>query len=353
MKDKIKETKEEPKKETKVNDSNKNLLPFEVRALDRKILVKTESKTNPAYGKNPYDATAKELLNKGIIILDKPSGPTSHQAVDYAKRILNLSKAGHSGTLDPGVTGVLPIALQAGTRITHALLTAGKEYICLMHIHSDVDDEALNQVIDEFTGRITQLPPKKSAVKRQLRDRSVYYMEILERDGRDVLFLVGCEAGTYIRKLVHDIGLRLGSGAHMMELRRTKAGPFKEFQAVTLQNIADAFHYYQNGDESLIRKMLIPIEEGASHLKKIWIQDAAVDSLCHGAFLKVPGISKLDFDIKKGDVVAVLTLKDELVLVGDAILDSMDMKNFDKGIAVKTSQVFLEPGIYPKHIQPN
>ncbi len=324
------------------------LLPFEERLQTKKILVKLETKTDYSFGLNPEKRTTEDLLKKGLIILDKPSGPTSHQAADYLKRALDAEKAGHSGTLDPGVTGVLPIALQDATRITNALLTAGKEYVCLMHLHQDVSEEKLNDVLDKFRGKINQLPPKKSAVKRRMRERSIYYLEVLEIKDRDVLFLVGCQAGTYIRKLVHDIGEKLGCGAHMAELRRTKAGPFKEEQAVILQDVVDAFYYYKKGNDEKLKKMLLPIESAVQHLKKIWVHDAAIDTMCHGAFLKVPGVSKLDSDIKIGDMVAVMSLKEELILVGEAEMNSQDLLKKEKGVAVKTLQVFMQPGTYKK-----
>ncbi|MCF7871419.1 RNA-guided pseudouridylation complex pseudouridine synthase subunit Cbf5 [Candidatus Woesearchaeota archaeon] len=321
-------------------------LPFEARLRSVKVLIKSKSEANFDLGCLPSKRSVSDLLKSGILILDKPSGPTSHQAVDYVKRVLGIDKAGHSGTLDPGVTGVLPVALQQGTRITNALLSAGKEYVCLMHLHGDISKDVLLSLFDKFTGTITQLPPKKSAVKRQNRKRTIYYLDLIEFQGRDVLFKVGCQGGTYIRKLVHDMGEFLGFGAHMAELRRTKAGPFFENQVVTLQDLADAFHYYGMGDDSFLRKFLLPLEEGVRHLKKIWVHDSTINSCCHGAFLKVPGISKLDSDILRGDVVAVLSLKGELVLVGESLLDSSDLKNFDKGLAVKTSQVFMKPDVY-------
>jgi H/ACA ribonucleoprotein complex subunit 4 len=320
------------------------MLPFE--KFERTIITKCASVTDKNKGSDPNKRSVEELLEKGIIVLDKPSGPTSHQAVDYFKRVLKLEKAGHSGTLDPGVTGVLPIALGKATRITFGLLTAGKEYICLMHLHKNHTDEELNKVLEEFTGTITQLPPKKSAVKRQHRKRTIYYTKILDREEQDVLVLIGCEAGTYIRKLVHDIGLALGSGAHMAELRRTKAGPFIEDNARTLQDIADAYHYYKKGDESILRSYLFPIEKGVEHLRKIWVHDGAVDTICRGASLKTPGVSKFNAGIKQGEVVAVMTLKDELVMVGEAMLGSKDLEVAKKGVVVKTSQVFMNPGIY-------
>jgi H/ACA ribonucleoprotein complex subunit 4 len=321
-------------------------LPFERR--DYKVLVKKHSVTSPKYGRPPQQRTTEELIQSGIVVIDKPDGPSSHQVSAYAKQILGLDTAGHSGTLDPGVTGVLPVALGSGTRIVQSLLTAGKEYVTLMHIHKEVPEEQLRTVMAEFVGKIKQMPPIKSAVKRQFRFRKVYYIEILDIKGQDVLFVVGCQAGTYIRKLCHDIGERLGTGAHMAQLRRTKAASFNETHIVTLQDLTDALHYHKvEKNDVPLRKAILPIETGVAHLAKVWVHDSAVDPLCHGMQLKVPGISKLDSDIQTEDLVAVMTLKDELVLVGQALMPSKNMMG-DKGIAVKTQQVFMKPGTYPK-----
>ena len=311
-------------------------LPFEENS--KKIISRVEMEEKPFPPRS-----VEQLLQKGMIIVDKPPGPTSHQAVDYLKRILELKKAGHSGTLDPGVTGVLPVALSNATRITNALLGAGKEYVCLIHLHDDVSDEKLEEVLQKFRGKIKQLPPKKSAVKRRLRERTIYYLQLLDRIEKEVLVLVGCEAGTYIRKLAHDIGLELGCGAHMAELRRTKAGPFIEEKSYTLQDITDAYHYYKQGDESQLKKMLLPIEFGVRHLKKIWVQDGALKSLTHGAYLKVPGVIKFNSDINVGDTVAVMSTSNELVLIGKAHMNSQDLEVANKGVAVNTSQVFMDP----------
>jgi H/ACA ribonucleoprotein complex subunit 4 len=216
-----------------------------------------------------------------------------------------------------------------------------------MHLHQPVEETKLRETLASFVGRIKQLPPVKSAVKRQWRYRKVYYLDVLDIQGQDVLFRVGCQAGTYIRKLCHDIGTATGVGAHMAELRRTKAASFSEAQAVTLQTLADAFHYYKEGDETKLREILLPIEAGVQHLAKVWVHDTAVNPLCHGMQLKLPGIVKLESDIQKDDLVAVMTLKDELVLVGQALMPSKDMLA-QKGIAVKTQQVFLKIGTYPK-----
>ena len=202
-------------------------LPFE--KIKREILIKREAEPTKEYGSDPQNRTIPELIKYGIVNIDKPSGPTSHQVSAYVQGIMHIEKSGHSGTLDPGVTGVLPIALERATRVVQTLLTAGKEYVCLMLLHKEMSEYDIYKLFEEFTGTIRQLPPVRSAVKRQLRSREIYYLEILEIEGgRQVLFKVGCQAGTYIRKLVHDMGLKAGCGAHMAELRRTKAGPFTE-----------------------------------------------------------------------------------------------------------------------------
>ncbi|MEM4263749.1 MAG: RNA-guided pseudouridylation complex pseudouridine synthase subunit Cbf5, partial [Candidatus Woesearchaeota archaeon] len=293
----------------------KNLLPFE--AVQRKILVRKESETDLRYGCSPDNRPVNVLINYGIINLNKPKGPTSHQVSDYVQKILHIDKAGHAGTLDPGVTGVLPVATGRATRIVQALLPAGKEYVAIMHLHKPVPLEELKNTLNEFVGRIKQLPPIKSSVKRQVRERNIYYLEIIEVEEQDVLFRIGCQAGTYIRKFCHDVGQKLGTGAHMAELVRTKAGPFNADDMITLQDLADAYWYWKNEcNEDLIRKCIKPVEAGIVHLPKIWVMDNAVDPLCHGAVLNVPGISKLNTEINKDDTVAVMTLKDELVALG-------------------------------------
>ena len=321
-----------------------NLLPFE--QIERKILIRKESKTDEKLGCLPDKRPANELINYGIVNIDKPKGPTSHQVSEYVQKILNINKSGHSGTLDPAVSGVLPVALARATRIVEYLLHAGKEYVALMHLHKEVSEDKIKNVFIEFTGKIKQKPPIKSSVKRVVREREIYYIEILEIDGKDVLFKVGCQAGTYIRKLCHDIGQKLGVGAHMAELRRTKAGCFDESTLATLQDLADAYWYYKSeGKEKFIRKVIQPMENAVEHLAKVWVLDTTVESLCHGVDLKVPGISKVESGISVHDKVAMMTLKNELVALGTAKLKSAEMLG-DKGLAVMTEKVFMEPGTY-------
>ncbi len=322
-------------------------LPFE--KIRRETLIRQEASTNEKYGKRPEKRSVEELINYGIVNIDKPAGPTSHQVSSYVQKILKIKKAGHAGTLDPGVTGCLPVALGRGTRIVQSLLTAGKEYVCLMRLHDDRSEEEIRQVLKRFTGKIKQLPPVKSAVKRRWRYRTIYYNELIEIKGRQVLFSVGCQAGTYIRKLVHDMGQALGCGANMESLRRTKAGPFNEFSLATLHDLLDAFVFWkEDNNEEEIRRIIQPIESAVAHLPRIVITDTTVESICQGATLKVPGIVSVQSNIQPGDVVAVFTLKGELVAVGEAMMKSKDMVTKDKGVAVKSKQVFMRPGTYPK-----
>lgn len=313
------------------------------------IITKSSSFTNYDYGCKPEDRPIEEYISKSVINLDKPSGPTSHEIDAWVKRILNCDKSGHGGTLDPKVTGVLPIGIDNATRTIQLLLTAPKEYVCLMTLHENVSEERIREVFKEFTGKIYQLPPVKSAVKRELRTRNVYYSTIYEINGRDVLFRIGCEAGTYVRTYCHNIGEALGVGAHMAELRRTQVGSFTEKNNLsTLQDVTDAYHFFiEDGDQSFLRECLMPMERAADYLPKVIIKDSAVDAICHGANLAAGGISKLSDYIQTNNLVAIETLKGELVGAGNALLSSNQILNADSGFAVDVSKVFMKPGVYP------
>ena len=321
-------------------------LPFEAR--NPEVVTKKKVKTDPKFGHKPEERPVEDILTYGIVNLNKPSGPSSHQVSAYLQNILKIDKAGHSGTLDPAVTGVLPIALGRATRVVQALLTAGKEYVALMRLHGDVPQGKIHSVIKEFTGKLKQLPPVRSAVKRQLRTREVYYIDVYEVRGRDVLFRMGCQAGTYVRKWCHDVGEKLGVGAHMAELIRTQAGPFKCENMVSLQDIEDALHYYKGKNEKLIRHCIKPVEKGVDHIPKIFVTDSAVESLCHGALLHMPGVVKFEMDIEKDATIALMTLKGELIALGDARMPANDLKNKSNGVAARVIAVFMKPGTYPR-----
>ena len=314
------------------------------------LIAKSKSLTNPEYGCKPEEREITDYISKGVINLDKPSGPTSHEVDSWVKRILKLDKTGHGGTLDPKVTGVLPVGLADATRAIQLLLTAPKEYVCLLTFHSEVPESEIRRVFEEFTGKIFQLPPVKSAVKRELRTRNVYYSTIYEIKGRDVLFRIGCEAGTYVRTYCHNIGEALGVGAHMAELRRTQVGSFREREnLVTLQDVTDAYHFWiEGGDEAYLREAIMPMERAADYLPKVIIKDSAVDAICHGADLASGGVAYLSDDIKKGDIVAIETLKGELVGAGNSMFFADEILAAEGGFVVNVSKVFMKPDVYPR-----
>ena len=313
------------------------------------VLVKIPNEeTNKEWGLPPENRSMDLYLRYGFIVIDKPRGPTSHEVAAWVKRILNLDRAGHSGTLDPGVSGVLPVALGESTKAMPAINTLDKEYIMVMKLHGDVDDDKLRAILREFTGAIYQRPPLRSAVKRQVRVKHVYELELLERDGRYVLIRMNVESGTYARKLAYDIGEVLGVGANMRELRRVRVGCFTEKEAVKLQDLKDAYTLYKEyGVEDLLRTYVKPVEYMVRHLPKVWIRDSAVDAICHGAALAVPGIVKLTNNVKKGSLTAIMTLKNELVALGYAEMSSDDIMKAQKGIAVRTTRVVMRKGTYP------
>jgi len=321
------------------------LLPFEKNS--REVFVKLDCSTDEKFGCRPENRSTEELINYGVICLNKPKGPTSHMCSAYVKKILKINSAGHGGSLDPGVTGVLPVATGRATRVVQALLTAGKEYVCIMHIHKPVPESELRAALNEFIGKVTQMPPVKSAVVRKERVREVYYLDILEIDGQDVLFRMGSQAGTYVRKICHDVGKRLGVGAHMAELIRTKAGPFNQDSWVSLQDLEDAFAFWkEENNDKFLRYCIKPVEFAVQHLPAVWVQDSAVDSLCHGASLNVPGVVKLN-EFDKAARIAVFTLKDELIGLGDSVMTSKQILTEHKGLCVKVDKIFMLPGTYP------
>jgi len=248
------------------------------------------------------------------------------------------------------VTGVLPTALEEATKIVQALLLAGKEYICVMKLHSQVPEDRIKAVLSEFHGTIYQRPPVRASVKRRLRTRKIYYVNFLEMDGRNVLFKVGCEAGTYIRKLCYDIGEILGCGAHMQELRRTRVGPFVEDEGlVTLHDVSYMFaRWRETNDESLLRRFIYPMEKSLGLVPKIYIRDSAVDALCHGAHLAAPGVLSLDTEIKPNDTVAVFTQKGEAVALSKALGSTEKILKLDHGLVAKTERVLMPRSVYPK-----
>ncbi len=306
--------------------------------------------TDNAYGTYYDKRTIEQLLNYGIILLDKPPGPTSHETVAWTKRILKLPKIGHSGTLDPQVSGVLPLGLGEATKALGVLLYGPKEYHALGRVHSLPSKEKLDETIDLFRGEIFQKPPQRSAVVRQTRTRTIYEFEVLEQKERLLLTRILCESGTYIRKLYYDLGEILGPGATMIELRRTRVDQFRETDGlVTLHELANAFAFWEEKkDDSKLMKMIKPVEYALSELKSVVIRDSAVDAMCHGAQLAIPGILQISPNLKKGDIVAIYTQKGEAVALAESTMSEEEIRDATKGYAFETRRIIMAPNTYPK-----
>jgi H/ACA ribonucleoprotein complex subunit 4 len=255
------------------------------------------------------ERTTDELLEFSVINIDKPTGPTSFSVSQFVKKALNLRKTSHLGTLDPMVTGVLPVALNRACRLNDYLMHRDKTYMGIMRLHAEVDDKTLNSEIKNFIGKITQLPPLRSRVKRAERVREVKKFEILERDGKDVLFLAEVQAGTYIRKLCDDLGKKIG-GAHMLELRRTKAGIFDEKDSVNLYDFEKAVEEYKKGNDTELKKILIPGEIVSAVLPVVQVKEESIKQILTGKPLFRKDLAEIEKNLESP---FTLFLKDKFV----------------------------------------
>ncbi|MDK2974461.1 MAG: ribonucleoprotein complex subunit 4 [Methanofollis sp.] len=306
--------------------------------------------TLAALNLRPERARAERRLpgvpGAGLVVVDKPQGPSSHQVAAWVGRMLGV-QVGHAGTLDPQVSGVLVVMIGPAARLAPVLLREQKEYVCAMRIHGDAGRGQIEEICREFVGRIYQRPPRRSAVKRSLRIRKIHELEVLDVDGRLVLFRVVCDAGTYIRSLCHHLGLALGTGAHMQELRRTRSGSFTEESAHTLHAIRDACVAAEAGDLEALSRIVLPPVLGVGEMPRIVVRDTAIDAICHGAKLAGVGVvSKTKY--RRGDLVAVLSLKDELVCLGEALVDAEAYKPGDTGLVLAPNAVMMAAGTYPR-----
>jgi len=284
------------------------------------------------------------------VVLDKPSGPSSHQVAAWAREALGVERVGHGGTLDPKVTGIMVLGIDSATRALDLVREAGKEYISELVLHRDVERAALVDALLSFTGDVLQTPPKRSAVRRRLRTRRIYALELLEHDGRGALLRVECEAGTYVRTLCHDLGVALGTGGHMGDLRRTRLGPFREAEAVTMHELRDAIEWWRADPaaEAELRRVVRPVEDVLAGMPSVTVRDTAVDAVCHGAPLAVAGVLEADVTVAATKRVAILTKKGEGVGVGVAQLSAEQMVEAKDGIAALPERVLMPQGTYPR-----
>jgi len=318
-----------------------------------KLNIRTGHYTPIPSGSSPLKRTIEEYIRYGIINLDKPANPSSHEVVAWIKKILKVQKTGHSGTLDPKVTGSLVVCIERATRLVKSQQGAGKEYVCVVRLHSGLeDDQQLAKVIQNLTGALFQRPPLIAAVKRRLRIRTIYKSKLFEFDKEKQLgvFWVSCEAGTYIRTLCVHLGLLLGVGAHMQELRRVRSGILTETDSIaTMHDVLDAQWMYENKkDESYLRHVIRPLEYLLTNYKRIVVKDSAVNAICYGAKFLVPGLLRYESGIEIGEEVVLMTTKGEAVALGIAQMTTAVMATCDHGVVAKIKRVVMERDTYPR-----
>lgn len=312
------------------------------------ITIDKEAKTSSAHGCAPSERTIEELLEAGMIVIDKPQGPNSHQVSAWARDILGLEKLGHGGTLDPFATGVLVLLSGRSMRLAKKVLSHDKTYVGVLRAPNKFDEQALERAIAQMCGQVYNVPPEISAVKIQVRSRKMQ-TTLLEVDGRDAAIQVTCEAGTYIRTLARDLGLLLGHPIELKELRRTQSGRFTESHCVTLQELKDAVWLWrEKGQEQAMRKILAPIESIVRDLPTVVVKDGAAGAIAHGAPLMRPGVVAVDDNLERGDSVRLLTLKGELVSMASMLTRTEMITEMDSGEIARPDLVFLPPETYPK-----
>jgi len=315
--------------------------------------IRTSHYTPIPCGSSPLSRSLKDHISSGVINLDKPANPSSHEVVSWIKRILRVEKTGHSGTLDPKVTGCLIVCVDRATRLVKAQQSAGKEYIGVVRLHSAIEDtKALHRAVETLTGALFQRPPLISAVKRQLRIRTIYESKLIEYDEKRNLgiFWVSCEAGTYVRTLCVHLGLLVGTGGHMQELRRCRSGVMDENDnLVTMHDVMDAQHVYDTTkDEKYLRRVVMPLEVLLTNYKRIVVKDSAVNAICYGAKLMIPGLLRFADDIDINQEVVLMTTKGEAIAVGIAQMTTAVMATCDHGVVAKIKRVIMERDTYPR-----
>ena len=249
----------------------------------------------------PDERSVGELLRFGVVNLDKPAGPSSHQVSAWVRDAINdtletvdpagesIAGVAHAGTLDPKVTGCLPSLTGTATRAAQVFLEGSKEYVAVLELHGSAPTD-LADVVAEFEATIYQKPPRKSAVTRRLRTRTIHDLELLECESRRALLRIRCASGTYVRKLCHDIGLAAGVGAHMGHLRRTATDPFDDTTLDTLQDLVDGLAWAEGGDETLLRRVVEPAEAALAGLPSLTIAPSAARAVATGAPVYAPGV---------------------------------------------------------------
>lgn len=302
--------------------------------------------------------------------------------MSWVKRILRVDKTGHSGTLDPKVSGCLIVCIDRTTRLAKSQQNAGKEYVGIFKLHSEPvgGKQAVARAVQQLTGALFQRPPLIAAVKRQLRIRTIYDAQLIEYNEKNNLGIVSvsCQAGTYIRTLCVHYGLVLGVGAQMVELRRTRSGIQHESEGlVTMHDLVDAMHLYDHSkDETLLRQVIKPLEALLVGHKRIFVKDSSVNAICYGAKVMLPGVLRYENGIELDEEIVICTTKGEAVCLGKcsfpvsfgslldlnhtnllisffsltaiAMMTTSQIASCDHGVVAKIKRVVMERDTYPR-----
>ena len=336
-------------KEAKIDTSNWPLL---LKNFD-KLLVRSYKYTPINAGSSPTQRPLEEHLKYGVINLDKPANPSSHEIVAWIKKILKVEKTGHSGTLDPKVTGCLIVCLNRATRLVKAQQSAGKEYVGIVKFHNPIENKAvIEDCLKRLQGACFQRPPLISSVKRELRVRTIYDYKLIEFDKEKnmAIFWISCEAGTYVRTMCVHMGLLAKTGGHMQELRRVRSGILREDASmVTMHDVLDAQYVYeQTKKEDYLRRVVRPLEILLTNYPRIVIKDSAVNAICYGAKLTVPGVLRFENNIENGKEIVIITTKGEAVAIAIAEMTSSVLASCDHGVVCKTKRVIMDRETYPR-----
>lgn len=337
------------REESERSEENRRKWPLLLHGLE-KMHVKTLKYTPTKNGYLPSERPLSVHLDYGIIKLDKPCNPSSHEIAAWVKSIYRCAKTGQSGTLDPMVSGCLPICLNKATRIAKAQQNAGKEYVAVVRFDRPVGEKEFRDALQFFQGPLLQRPPEQCAVKRTLRLREVYKNTFIQYDPDKGLgvFRTSCQAGTYIRTLCVHLGLRLGVKGEMVDLRRTRSGVVEEAELVTMHDVLDSMHLYNaSRNESYIRAVVQPLEVLLAGHPRIVLKDSSINAICYGAQLTVKGILRYD-DFGPRDKVLLISPKGEAVAFAVALVSASQIELMIHGQITRTQRLIMGKDLYDR-----
>jgi tRNA pseudouridine55 synthase len=294
---------------------------------------------NPAVG----DPVSARIGQGAFLLLDKPRGPSSHQVTAWARDLLGVPTAGHAGTLDPNVSGLLWVGIGPALKLLPLVLEFPKRYVAAVTLHAAVPRREVERVAAEFVGPVYQMPPVRSAVRRERRVRTIHRLSLVEVDGPRVLLDVVADSGTYVRTLAVDLGEALGVGGNLAELRRVATGPFDEGQSVSLSDLSDAVARRTEGDPEPLLSLLHPMQEVWSRFPSVVLKESAASAVAHGAGLARGGILAIPKPFPKGARLALVDRAGELVATGIANHDSKEIGSVRHGWVVERTRVFADP----------